>query len=296
MLIFHADDYGILKDNSHRILECIEYGAIQSISLMPNNACFEECMQELKERDAHVLRSLHLNFVEGHALADREKVSLLTDDGGIFTPSFAKFLMVSYIPGLRRKYLNQFKHEIEAQLDKAWPYLDSEHLRLDSHCHYHMIPVIFDALVQVIEDRKLKVEYIRIPCERASFYKQSELNILMINKVKVMVLNLLAKRNLRRHAGALKDVKKAVFLGVMLSGEMNYANMRKVLPKVLKYAKEHQTDVEILFHPGGTKDERELKLVTFEGDRKAYSSVNRNQELDSCMKLFDDFRDEFEEK
>ena len=35
-----------------------------------------------------------------------------------------------------------------------------ENIRIDSHTHTHLIPIVWKALIEVIEENKYKVEYI----------------------------------------------------------------------------------------------------------------------------------------
>lgn len=284
MVIFHADDYGILPNLSENILQCVKRGAINSVSIMVNSKCLEECMHLLEDRD-DLLRTVHLNVVEGYALSSYGKVKGLVNEKGMFTPSFGKYLIISFIPGLRKKYFSYFYNEIDSQIDKAMPYINSEAVRLDSHGHYHMLPVFFDAMMKVVEDRELKVEYIRMPREMIKFYKSARVGVLPINMIKVAILNLLYRINYGKHKKKLAETKQAVFMGVMLSGHMNYEDVSKVLPFAKKYADANGCDVELLFHPGGTHDKNEIEQVTFKADREFFLSENRGIEAEACEKI-----------
>ena len=284
MVIFHADDYGILPNLSEKILQCVERGAINSVSIMANSKCFDECM-ELVKKEGNLLKSIHLNVVEGYALAPINKVRGLVDKNGIFKPSFGKYLFVSFIPGLRRRYLEYFYNEIDSQIARALPYINADGVRLDSHVHYHMIPVFFDAMMKVVRERDLKLEYVRMPREVIQFYKSAGVKVLPINLIKVAILNLLYEIDYHKHKKELRNTKRAVFMGVMLSGHMNYDDVSRVLPYAKKYADARGCDVELLFHPGGTDDAEEISQVTFKGDREAYMSKNRRIEADACCRI-----------
>ena len=284
MVIFHADDYGILPNLSENILRCVECGAINSVSIMANSKCFEECM-DLTEERAELLKTIHLNVVEGYALSSADKVWGLVDEKGMFTPSFGKYLLISFMPGLRKKYFEYFYNEIDKQIERALPYINSDAVRLDSHGHYHMLPVFFDAMMKVVKDRGLKLEYIRMPREVVQFYKTAGVKVLPINMIKVAILNLLYEIDYRKHKKVLRNTKRAVFVGVMLSGHMNYEDVSRVLPYAKEYADSHGCDVELLFHPGGTDDEKEISQVTFKADREFFLSKNREIEADACCRI-----------
>lgn len=285
MIIFHADDYGILMTLSERIVECIKAGGINSVSVMSNSRCFDETMEMLNSLEKKVLKTVHLNVVEGYALSSMDEVRGLIDSNGGFKPSFLKYLLCSFIPGLRKKYYGYFYAEIDKQIEKALPFVDKDAIRLDSHGHYHMLPVFFDAMMQVVSDRGLKLEYIRLPREIVSFYKESGVKASFINLIKVVVLNFLYKIDFRRHKAELKNLRPGVFVGVMLSGNMNYDDVSKVFPYAKKYAEEHGCDLEVLFHPGGTADEKEISQVTFVNDREFFMSGNRQIEAKACVSL-----------
>ena len=55
MIEFHADDYGMSLPSSLRIIECIEKGNINGISLMPNAPCFAESMELLQKESENSL-------------------------------------------------------------------------------------------------------------------------------------------------------------------------------------------------------------------------------------------------
>ena len=52
---FHADDYGLFRKESERILECCEQGALTGVSVMTTSPVVSECMEMLMERPHTVL-------------------------------------------------------------------------------------------------------------------------------------------------------------------------------------------------------------------------------------------------
>lgn len=161
-----------------------------------------------------IAMTIHLNLFEGKCLTSPRKG--VTDPDGTLRGSFAKLLIRSYLPG--RKALKQWlKGELRAQIRAVAAYLpEGEAVRLDGHAHYHMLPVAFDALMEVIEEDGLKVSYLRIPRERLSVYQKHlhQLHSLApVNLVKVMILNLLAWRNERKYRDYLDTLEKRLFLG-----------------------------------------------------------------------------------
>ena len=109
-------------------------------------------------------------------------------------------LLWSWLPGIRGKVREELKIELRAQIQRCLPYVDREALRLDSHAHYHMVPVVFDALMELIEEDGLKVAFIRFPREHFGLYWRHRREITgakAINAVKAVLLNTLVRRNRR---------------------------------------------------------------------------------------------------
>ena len=166
----HADDYGYSISTSKDILECLKQGKLDSISVMSNMFAFKESMDMLYDTIPELpfmpLMSVHLNIPEGF------------DENGYFPMSWGKLFFASY--SLKR---NEVKNELKRYLKKQIDDADAEirrcierakdsnidcfqkGLRLDSHIHTHLIPVVWDALIEIIEEEKYNIEYVRNPKE-----------------------------------------------------------------------------------------------------------------------------------
>lgn len=278
---YHADDYGLFPAQSGRILDCHIRGKLNGVSIMPNSEYLQQCAQQLQPYTGAVAVTVHLNLIEGRSLCPREEVPGLTDKNGILCGSFLNLLLRSFLPG-RQEYKRQLKQELSAQIHAVMAQLpDTAPLRLDGHAHYHMIPVVFDALMEVIREEKLPVSYIRIPKEYPSLYLRNWRNlkdISCVNLVKVLVLNLLSRRAERKHGEMLKGLEKRLFLGVFLSGRMHHENVSAVLPDAVALAETLGCDLELLAHPGGVYEEADIAKITCEEDRAFMTSPMRNTE------------------
>lgn len=278
---YHADDYGLFPLQSKEILECCREGCLNAVSVMSNSPYLQECMEMLQPYREKIKVAVHLNVIEGHSLCAPDQVDLLTDGKGIFNISFCKLLLVSMLPG-RKEYERQLCREIKAQIYAVMPYLKSgDALRIDGHAHYHMLPVVFDSLIQVVEEEQLNVEYIRIPYEKLSIYLRawrSLEGIKLVNLVKVAILNLLAGRNRKKHKKYLIHMEDKLFLGVALSGNMSYKNVSAVLPTAVYKAAKRGQSVEMLAHPGGVYAASDISQLTHPGDIKFLTSDLRKKE------------------
>ncbi len=325
---FHADDYGLFPEQSKRILHCMEHGALNGVSIMPNSPYLQECMQMLAEAsttrrtsasskdsgfsdgtgvpESDTIRSatglsrshptifltIHLNLVEGKALSPRYKVSSLTDPDGVFRPSFGKLLVVSCIPILRGHFLRQIRTEFRHQIRRCKPYFEDpafcQKIRLDSHVHFHMIPVVFDAMIQAAKLEDLHPSYIRIPEEPVFLYLKHLPcleHVRPVNLLKVLILNLLALRARLRYGSTPLGAAPSLFSGVMLSGYMSKKNVRAILPDFLTLCKKKNQGLEMLFHPGAVCSEAELSQVTSADDKTFFTDAGRSEEAEALIAL-----------
>lgn len=278
---YHADDYGLFPVQSERILDCHVNGRLNGVSIMPNSDYLQQCIDRLQPYSQEIAVSVHLNLIEGSSLCARNEVPALTDKDGILCGSFFHLLLRSFLPG-RQKYKQQLKKELRAQIHAVRERMPEEtSLRLDSHAHYHMIPVVFDALMEVIQEEKLEISYIRIPKEYPGLYLRHwrELkDISYVNLLKVLVLNLLARRSEWKYADELKAIPRKLFLGVFLSGRMHYENVSVILPDAVALAQTLGWDMELLAHPGGVYEENDIGRITCEEDRVFMTSEMRKAE------------------
>lgn len=292
MIEYHADDYGMFRTQSRHIIDCYHNGALNGISIMPNSPYLAECMDEIKDFKKKLAITVHLNLVEGQPLTGA-KASKLIDGDGNFCIGFGKLLLVGFVPVLRRIYYRQIRREMEAQILSCREYMNDGKFRLDGHVHYHMLPLVFDAMMDVVKEHNLEVSYIRFPREDLNLYRKVSgkiKGIKLINIVKVLVLNTLANRNERKYEDMLVSlgVQRKFFMGVMLSGHMFYDNIKECIPVAADImADRGLQDMEILFHPGDITELTEVAQVTSKDDLDFLNvnSANRQKEAEALHKF-----------
>lgn len=297
MCIFHADDYGASRDVSAHMRDCIKDGYCNSISVLPNGGSLDEDMRLLEPYRDKVRISIHLNLAEGHCVADPQKLDLLVDERGMFCASFFQILLWSYT-GKRNKLKEQICIEYAAQISRMIPHLNKKEdaasgydLRIDSHQHYHLIPLVFTCLLASVErvfrmPARDAITFLRIPAEPISpFIRQPGLYFTYrpINLIKNFVLNILNIGNRR----ALKPFRKksAVFMGILLSGGMDLQRVRRLMPSFLKIAKKKGVPFELLCHPGGTNDPGQLMDQKNAGCVAFYTSKGRQIEKNTLLHI-----------
>ena len=277
MIYFCADDYGLIPSASARIRECVEFGCLNKISVLPNFEAFS--IDELDKFDDLSL-SLHLNLVEGKGMADKEKIKLLLRENGTFRFSFCGLLMSWFFN--RKVFEEQVYEEIKAQVE-FWVNNTEGELLIDSHQHTHMIPGVFKALVRVIKEKNLKVRYLRIPAEPVLPYLCTPSLYLTYNPVNIVKQWLLkALWLLDKKYYSKSEMPSALFCGILFSGKMDKKRVEKVLGKYLKIAK--GKNIEVLFHPGYTERGEEISGCN-ESFKKFYYSNGRKVEYDSTFNI-----------
>lgn len=287
-IYFHADDYGVTPQQSGRILTCHAEGALNSISVIPNALQLEECLSLLEQEDCErkIRRVLHLNFVEGRPAAQEKLVSMLVDEKGYFCCSFIQLLKWNYTKKgeNRRKLKEQLKTEIAAQLAKVTKECDYHITAIDSHQHYHMIPIVMEALLEVLEAGQIAVEEIRIPVDPLLPLLKTPsvwFRVPAINWAKWTILWLHAGKN--KKLLTKKGIRIPIFFGIFFTCEMKTDVVEVLLPKYKKYADKKNQALELMFHPGNLTacyellDERSKELEDF------YMSDNRFAEAE-CLR------------
>ena len=282
MIYFCADDYGISKSSNTRIEECLKIGVLNKISVLPNSDALDFKRRLLGE---NVKLSLHLNLIEGYPLSKKEDVSLLISDKGIFKYSFIGLFFLS-IFGNRSLLKKQLYNEIKMQIDFWKKEMGEETpILVDSHQHTHMIPLVFKTLMRVIKEENVEVEYIRIPAEPILPYIKSPslyFKFRPIGLIKQWLLKFLKFVNRKELKKA--NIKSALFMGIMFSGQLTEDKINKLLP----YYKKQNENIEIAFHPGYLESRESLIDGFRQNFKKFYYSKWRRIEYDTLLKFMKD--------
>ena len=85
----HADDFGESVHASRDILDCLKDGKLNSISVLANMSCFEECVRLYREAQEEFpwqpAISVHVNLMEGSCLSDPKDLPDLVDEKRTFS-------------------------------------------------------------------------------------------------------------------------------------------------------------------------------------------------------------------
>lgn len=278
----HADDFALSENSDRDILQLCAEGKLDSISIIPNLECFETAVAKFlsvqEESDKKILVSVHLNFMEGKCCAEKSLLPDLIDSEGFFTASWGKLFIWNYIPFMRKKIKIQLKTEILAQIKKciAANVIDKNAIRIDSHQHPHMIPVVFEALKEAVlelENDGCKIEYIRNTQDPILLYGGKD--IFSMNTVKCIILNFYSQK-VKKYLVS-KKLPVNYLCGVYFSGKMD-SRLKKVLPKFIKKAEKKERNIELLFHPGTMLKSELTSEFKKEGFNEFHLSENRKIE------------------
>lgn len=287
----HADDYGYSLNTSKDILDCLKTGKLDSISIICNTMWFEESMELLYET-IPVLpylpsMSIHLNLPEGN------------NESELLPMSWGELFLSSY--GFHRNSVKkELKKELKRQIDLCQQAIDrcieiaginhidviQRGIRLDSHVHTHLIPIVWESLCEVIEEEKYDVEYIRNPKEpimpfikELSLWKTYGISNMIKNRI-LMLYSGKVDRYCEKH-----KIGKMYMWGLMMSGHMDIGRIEKIYPDMLKIAQNSNRKLEILFHPGKAEREEFGKEMNPDYFKDFNSTENRHIEKDAVLRF-----------
>lgn len=276
MLDFHGDDYAISINNSNRFIELISSGKLDSFSIISNMGCFDECMDLLLDKWDSFQRkpsiSVHINLIDGY---------WLSAPGQKMSHSWGQLLVQSLTSGRNSSVCTRLTKEIAAQINAVATRLPKDcELRIDSHVHTHMIPMVFDCTLAALDELGITPAYVRV--SREPFFcflstKGVRGTFPLINLVKNIILRLLSGR-------CVKILKKrkipfGYLFGLNLSGNMNKDRVDLLLPSMEEYSCRHEVPVEVLCHPGIVL-ESEKREEYGPDDLQVFFSHSRDVEYD----------------
>lgn len=288
-VLFHADDYGVTVEQSKRILDCYTQGALNSISVIPNSPALADCLKLLDETDPErkIRRVLHLNFVEGKPAAEASRVSMLVDEKGYFDKSFVQILKWNFTKrGAEREELKrQLKAEISAQYALVSSVNDYHITAVDAHQHYHMIPIVLDALLEVIAGDE-RIKEIRIPVDPLGpWFHTKDLwhKTPVLNFAKWGILHFFAGSTAKKLKAA--NIESPMFFGILFTCEMKWDVVEELLPAYLALAHKKSRKLELMFHPGNLEASYELLDSRSKELESFYMSENRFKEAQCLRQL-----------
>lgn len=283
----HADDFGLSRSSSKVIYRLCKSNKLDSFSLMVNLSTVGEFVNEIREMNQLGKKiSIHLNFTEGKCVADSSLLKDLVDKNGFFSKSWESYFIDNYNFMKRKKIKNQLKIEIINQINKGIEFIGSDDIYIDSHQHIHMIPVVFDALTEVISENKLKVKYIRVSKEPLLPFLSGKVNVFsfpFINFIKNFILNVYSRRV--EKVTTNMNLAPMYIWGLIMSGKMDLERIHKLQPQVENLCEKKHRELEMIFHPGKMDKSEVTSEIKRNSDISFYLSKNREIEQKALENL-----------
>jgi chitin disaccharide deacetylase len=235
-LVVNADDFGLSESIDRGILSAHQNGIVRSASLMPNGQAFEDAVRIAIETPSLGV-GVHLSLVDQICVAPPGELrSMVGEDGS---------LPASYIVFARQFMAKRFgtrevRIEIGSQIEKVLS-AGIHPTHIDSHQHLHMLPGIFNIVVESAIGAGIPA--IRIPLERGGPAETTCARPTLVRSLQTWMLARICRAR-------LDQVRKAGlhtadwFWGLGVSGRMNEANLMTVLQDLRPGVN------EIMCHPG----------------------------------------------
>jgi len=156
-LIINADDAGIDPGRNAGIFECIDQGLVTSISVIIDQAGWQDVLLRLKNKSRPNLSvGLHFNLTSGKPLAGGHK-TLVAPDGKFLNKN--DLLQKANSNGIDER---EVIRELTAQL-AALRKEGIEPTHIDGHNHVHILPGVREGFLKV----ELPKLWVRLPWERS---------------------------------------------------------------------------------------------------------------------------------
>ena len=319
----HADDYGESVHTSEDILELMKAGCLDGISILTNMHCFEETSRMLLEAVPELpyvpYLSVHVDVVEGRSLIPGPAPGgdTSSETGIWMSPvlpwNWKKLFCLSYhipardLAGKPMRYgetQTRITGEVRQQIRRGWELilevyaLADEHgipckskgLRIDSHQHAHLIPVVWEALMQVVAEGSPEIEYIRTAHEPFGvFFKHLGQAWNPIGFVKNRILAVHAPKVEKYILG--HGLKPAYMWGLLMSGHMDMDRVEAIMPDMMRKCARKGYDLEINIHPGRMTASETNDEIPRESAETFYLSDNRCMEAQTVRAFHDRMRE-----
>jgi predicted glycoside hydrolase/deacetylase ChbG (UPF0249 family) len=283
--IISADDIGVTRGVTDHILDAFDRGLLTNVSMLANGSAVEHAANEVRRRHALTV-SVHLNLVEGCPVSSATEVPLLVDEDRTFRHGFVSLWhRTARASGEERvAWKQQIQLEVRRQIDRVRELLGQDwHVRIDSHLHVHMIPLVFESVLELHDEYHFRyVRVVREPFFLAYGHAESVGNYLGPNLVKHALLRQLARipaRVLAERGIAHCDN----LVGILFSGNMCTEAVRSSIKRISRSARPNAI-AEFLFHPGRAAEDEEGTWPTkLEAFRRQYRSHWRDRERETLQ-------------
>ena len=155
-LIVNADDFGASPEVNEAVVLAFRKGVLTSTSLMATGAAFDEAVRLAKVNPGLAV-GLHIVLVLGRPVLPPYEIPHLAGRNGCFPDDPA-------LAGLKYFFCRKTRKEIAQEVSAQFAKFRATGLPLshvDGHCHMHVHPVVFDAVLKAAEEHG--VRRMRVP-------------------------------------------------------------------------------------------------------------------------------------
>jgi len=256
-LIINADDFGLSGPINRGIIETIENGVVNSVSLIATGQESDQACEYVSHRK-ELFTGWHINLTTGRPVLDPVRISTLTDRNGFFLGK-NRFIFKA-LAGLLDA--NECRNELMAQLDRLVKH-NIQITHIDSHHDIHYLPFVADIIKPILTD--LKVLYIRFHQSRIKFCRRFGL-VSLFDRVMIQQLT---KRSLYQYNKHFIDF-------IWFRELYQYKNKLKVLKSYISGMSEGVNMV--ICHPGYDDKKNELNLK-YNNQRREEMKVLCNSDI-----------------
>ncbi|MBN2442799.1 MAG: ChbG/HpnK family deacetylase [Spirochaetales bacterium] len=228
-LIINADDFGLASHINKGIIEAIEQGAVNSVSIVANGRALDEAICFIQNHP-RLKTGIHFTLIDEKPVAEPDLIPSLVTADGMFHRDYSTFIR-EYIRGRINPY--EVKIELEAQLKKL---LDNGLVlsHCDSHQHLHLLKRISFVVLRLCHT--YWIPRVRIVNESLSLFSLKRL-------IPLIAMKYFSFR-IRRRARLYNISTTDKFLGFNTSMNVTKGIIQKALSFSGKYF------VELMCHPG----------------------------------------------
>ena len=270
-LIVNADDLGWTDGVNRGIVEAFRNGIVTSTSLLANGAAFAGGVAAAKS--AHGLGvGIHLNLSDGPPVADRETVTSLLNDEGLFAGGPESLLLRRARRGL---LLNEVEAEWDAQIQKVRD-AGIAPTQLDGHKHVHMLPGLFEIALRLA--KRHNIGAIRVSLEASSLRaalsagNKQRTGVVLKQGVQARGLKLLS-RDAREQAERAGIATADYFCGIAQTGELTLEGVTQLLRSL------PEGTTELMCHPGYADAALQKTATRLQDSRQTELAILTNMEI-----------------
>ncbi len=234
-LIVNADDFGASQEVNEAVILAYRKGVLTSASLMATGGARHEAVRLATENPGLAV-GLHIVLVLGKSVLPHSEIPHLVDRNGNFPADPA-------LAGLKYFFNTSARKELAKEVAAQFAWFRKTGLPLshvDSHCHLHAHPVVFDVVVKASEEHG--VRRMRVPDDDPALAARFLGALGPAGVAYTLVFRALSNRMKRRLDARGFAFPDRVY-GNLLTGRMNEGYVLFVLENL------QSPNSEIYFHP-----------------------------------------------